>query len=58
MNEKELMMIEDRLTNEKLLITKYRVYASACRDAELKAKCNQMADAHQKHYNMLISYLQ
>ncbi len=57
MNEKELMMIEDRLTDEKLLITKFRVYASACRDAEIKSKCNQIADSHQKHFNMLISYL-
>ncbi len=58
MNEKELMSIEDRLANERLLITKFRVYASQCRDAELKSKCNQVADCHQKHFNMLISYLQ
>ena len=58
MSDKELMMIEERLTNEKLLITKYRVFASACRDADIKSKCNQIADSHQKHFNMLISYLQ
>ena len=55
---KELMALEDQLNSEQVLIKKYRGYASACQDAELKATCNRIADKHQQHFNTLMGYLQ
>ncbi|MBQ4517404.1 MAG: spore coat protein [Clostridia bacterium] len=56
--DKELMAIEDRMSEEQVLIRKYRSYAEQCNDAQLKAVCNQVADKHQQHFNMLMGYLQ
>lgn len=56
--EKELMVLEDRMSGEQVLIKKYRMYAEQCTDAQLKAICNQIADKHQQHFNTLMGYLQ
>lgn len=55
---KELMALEDQLNNEQVLVKKYRSFAQRCQDAQLKAKCNQVADKHQQHFNTLMGYLQ
>lgn len=55
---KELTALEEQLTEEKLLVKKYQTYARECSDAELKAKCNQIADKHRQHFNTLLGYLQ
>ncbi len=58
LTNKELMALEDQLGSEQVLVKKFRNYANACQDAGLKAKCNQIADMHQKHFNTLMGYLQ
>lgn len=55
---KELMALEEQLGSEQVLIKKYREFANKCQDAQLKAKCNQIADKHQQHFNILMGYLQ
>ncbi|MDR0931028.1 MAG: spore coat protein [Clostridiales bacterium] len=54
---KELSALEDQLSSEQTLITKYRDYAKRCQDTALQTKCNQIASLHQKHYDTLVSYL-
>ncbi len=58
LTDKELMSLEDQLSHEQVLVKKFRNYATACQDAQLKAKCNQIADKHQQHFNTLMGYLQ
>ncbi len=58
LSTKELMALEEQLSFERLLVKKYRNYATDCQDAQLKAKCNQIADKHQQHFNTLMGYLQ
>jgi len=58
LTSKELMALEDQLGYEQVLIKKYRSFAGACKDAQLKARCNQIADKHQQHFNTLMGYLQ
>ena len=55
---KELTALEDQLSYEQMLIAKYRTFANQCNDTTLKAKCTQIADKHQQHYNVLLSNLQ
>lgn len=55
---KELSMLEDQLNYEQVLTKKYRSFATQCTDANLKVKCNQIADKHQQHFNTLMGYLQ
>lgn len=54
---KELYAIENQLEAEKMLITKYRSYAENSSDASLRDKCMNIANVHEKHYNMLLGYL-
>ena len=54
---KELSAIEDQLGAEKELVAKYRSYAAACTDAQLKAKFDGMAARHQSHFDTLYSLL-
>ncbi|MGN1059065.1 MAG: spore coat protein [Clostridia bacterium] len=58
LTNKELIALEDQLGYEQVLTKKYRTFASECQDAQLKAKCNQIADKHQQHFNTLMGYLQ
>lgn len=54
---KELSAIEDQLNFEQILIEKYKLYAKACKDQQLKTKCEQIAAQHQGHYATLLSQL-
>ena len=54
---KELTAIEDQLNYESMLVKKYRTFANQCTDPVLKAKCSQIADRHQNHFNTLMGYL-
>lgn len=58
LTNKELIALEDQLGYEQVLTKKYRAFAFECQDAQLKAKCNQIADKHQQHFNTLMGYLQ
>lgn len=54
---KELSALEDQLNGEQLLVKKFKTFASHCNDPQLKAKCNQIADKHQQHFNILMNHL-
>ncbi|MCL2096800.1 MAG: spore coat protein [Oscillospiraceae bacterium] len=58
LTSKELTAIEDQLTIEQNVISKYRMYSSGATDGEIKDKCNCIAQKHQRHYDTLISQLQ
>lgn len=54
---KELSALDDQLNLEQVLVKKYRTFANQCSDPQLKAKCNQIADRHQTHFDTLMNYL-
>lgn len=57
-SSKELTALEDQLSNEQVLVKKYRTFAEYCSDPQLKAKCGQIADKHQRHFDALLGFLQ
>nr|WP_319488158.1 spore coat protein [uncultured Caproiciproducens sp.] len=57
LTEKELSAIEDQLSGEKLLVTKFKAYSQMCSDSEIKQKCDTIASQHQAHYDKLLSFL-
>ena len=54
---KVLTAIEDQLSIEKTMVTKYQQYAMSCSDQQLKTKCEQIAAKHQSHYTRLLNQL-
>lgn len=57
LTSKELTAIEDQLSAEQLLITKYRSAAGSINDPELKSVLERAASKHQEHYSRLLSHL-
>jgi len=58
LTSKELTAIEDQLTIEQNVISKFKMYSSTAVDSVIKDKCECIAQKHQKHYDTLISQLQ
>ena len=54
---KELGALEDQLTEEQNVISKFKMYAQTSVDSELKNKWDCMATKHQAHYDTLITQL-
>ncbi|NLK38636.1 MAG: hypothetical protein GX303_00105 [Clostridiales bacterium] len=54
---KELSGISDQLAIEQNLIAKFKNYAETTQDTTLKAKYNDIAQKHQKHFDALYSNL-
>lgn len=54
---KELGAIGDALALEQNLVQKYTAYASCATDPTLKAKYEEIAAAHQRHFDELYSNL-
>ncbi len=54
---KELGSISEALILEENLIEKYTAYAACATDSALKAKYEEIAAAHQRHYDELYSNL-
>lgn len=57
LTEKELSCISDQLSQETVLVQKFKQYAQQCEDPELKTKCEQIASKHQEHFNTLFQIL-
>ena len=55
---KELGALGDAMAVEESLVVKYRYYAAKTDDADLKAKYEQIADRHQRHFDTLYSHVQ
>ncbi len=57
LSEKELSSIQDILTQEELLIKKFKNLSSQCKDEEIKDKLMSISDRHQKHFNSIYAQL-
>jgi len=57
LTSKELTILEDQISSEQNVISKFRMYAQTSVDSEIKNKWECMADKHQQHYDTLISHL-
>jgi len=55
---KELTALEDQLSQEQVLIKKYRAMACLCNDPKIEADFNAIASKHQQHFNTLMTFLQ
>ena len=58
LTSKELTALEDQLTIEQNVISKYKMYSQTAVDSEIKNKCECIANKHQKHYDTLAGQLQ
>ena len=54
---KELTAIEDQMGVEQNLVKKYKMYAQQTQDAQIKQKCDEIAQKHQCHFDTLMSHL-
>ena len=57
LSEKELSTIKDLLSEEELLVKKFKMLAEHAETEELKCKMNSISDKHQGHFNELYSKL-
>jgi len=57
LTSKELTALEDQLTMEQNIVSKYKMYSQTAIDSDIKTKCDCIANKHQKHYDTLISQL-
>ena len=58
LTEKELSALNDLLTDEQLLVKKFKQLASQTQDAEIKQKYERISEQHQGHFNALYAHLQ
>lgn len=58
LSEKELSAIYDLLSDEELLVKKFKMLASQSQDAEIKQKYESISQKHQGHFNALYAHLQ
>jgi len=57
LSTKELGGLEDILSIEQNLASKYQTYSGMCQDTDLSNKFATVAGRHQKHFDTLVSYL-
>jgi len=57
LTSKELTALEDQLSMEQNIISKYKMYSQTAIDSVIKDKCECIANKHQMHYDTLISQL-
>ena len=57
LSEKELSVLNDLLTEEDLLIKKFQMLAELTEDQEVGAKCTEISQKHQGHFNSLYAQL-
>lgn len=57
LSAKELSLINDSLSEEELLVKKYKMLAEHSEDSETKTKLQEIANRHQSHFDELYSLL-
>ena len=57
LSEKELSTIKDLLSEEELLVKKFKMLAEHAETQQLKCKMEDIADKHQGHFNELYQKL-
>lgn len=58
LTSKELSAIEDQLSLEQLLISKYTSAANSATDPQIKTKLTDIANKHTEHFNKLYKHLE
>lgn len=56
-SEKELMALNELLSEEELLIKKFKMLANHAEDKEIQDKFMSISDEHQKHFDALYRQL-
>lgn len=57
LSEKELSAMNDLLSEEELLVKKFKMLAEHSQDEEIKCKFEEISEKHQGHFNMLYKQL-
>ena len=57
LSEKELMALNDLLSDEELLVKKFQMLSEHSQDTEVKAKFTEIANKHQEHFKSLYAQL-
>lgn len=57
LSEKELATLNDCLSEEELLVKKFKMLASHATDAAVRKKMEEISMHHQEHFNKLYSHL-
>lgn len=52
------MMLQDSISNEQLLISKFGFYAQQVKDPQIKQQLQNIQRTHQQHYDTLTRQLQ
>ena len=55
---KELTALEDQLSQEQVLVKKYKAMACLCNDNQIRSNLDCIADKHQQHFDTLMTFLQ
>lgn len=57
LSEKELSALNDLMTEEELLVKKFKMLSEHSQDQEVKSKFTEISNQHQGHFNSLYSLL-
>ena len=57
LTEKELSALHDLLSDEELLVKKFKMLASQTQDEEIKQKYERISQQHQGHFNAIYAHL-
>ena len=57
LSEKELSSLHELLSEEELLIKKFKMLADQTTDQEIKSKFQEVSNRHQGHFNALYEHL-
>lgn len=57
LSEKELSSLHSLLSEEQLLIKKFKMLADHTSDSEIKSKFEEISNKHQGHFNALYAQL-
>lgn len=57
LSEKELMVLNDLLSEEELLVKKFQMLSEHTQDTEVKQKFTEIANKHQQHFKSLYAQL-
>ncbi|NMA36744.1 MAG: spore coat protein [Papillibacter sp.] len=58
LTSKELTALEDQLSQEQVLVKKYKAMACLCNDNQIRSNLDCIADKHQQHFDTLMTFLQ
>ena len=57
LSEKELASLQELLSDEDLLVKKFKMLAEHAQDEAVRSKMMEISDKHQRHFNEIYSKL-